>query len=122
MTLSIPKLGLEDIVLPVAYSQVELDRESIIHLEEAGVPWEKGSNTVIVGYALGFLFTRMPCVFYWLEQLEPGDEIVKDRERKGYTFKVYDRTTVWPEEFWITCPVPDKTTISLQTCTPIPAF
>ncbi len=63
---------------------MELDRESIIHLKEAGVPWEKGSNTVIVGYTLGFHFARMPHVFYWFEQLGPGDEIViKDREQKG---------------------------------------
>ena len=30
--------------------------------------------------------------------------------------------TVKPEDFWVTYPVPDKTTISLQTCTPIPTF
>ena len=123
MTLSIPKLGLEDIAVPSADSQVELDREGIIHLKDTGVPWKEGSNTVIVGHALGFLFTRVPYVFYQLEQLEPGDEIfLKDREQREYTFRVYDRITVRPEDFWVTYPVPDKTTISLQTCTPIPTF
>ncbi|MDQ3966660.1 MAG: sortase, partial [Actinomycetota bacterium] len=71
----------------------------------------------------GFLFTKTPYVFYELEQLEPGDEIVvKDREHKEYTFRVYDSMTVQPEDFWVTYPIPDKTVISLQTCTPIPTF
>ncbi len=123
MTLSVPKLGLEDIAVSTADSQVELDREGIIHLDDTGVPWKEGSNTFIVGHALGFLFTRVPYVFYELDQLKPGDEIiVKDREENVYTFKVYDRVTVKPEDFWVTYPVPNKTTISLQTCTPIPTF
>jgi sortase A len=30
--------------------------------------------------------------------------------------------TVQPEDFWVTYPVDGKTTISLQTCIPIPTF
>src|SRR5215216_5712020 len=60
-------------------------------------------------------------VFYELDQLEPGDEIlIKDQKDEEYPFRVYDRITVRPEDFWITCPVPDKTVIPLQTCTPSP--
>ena len=40
MTLSVPKLGLEDVPVPTADSQVELDREGIIHLKETGAPWK----------------------------------------------------------------------------------
>jgi sortase A len=123
MTLSIPKLGLENIPVPTADSQVELDREGIIHLKKTGMPWKEGSNTVIVGHALGYLWTRTTYVFYELDQLKPGDEIVlKDKDDKAYTFRVYDRITVRPEDYWITYPVPNKTVISLQTCTPIPTF
>jgi sortase A len=123
MTLSIPKLGLEDIPVPTADSQVELDREGIIHLKKTGAPWKEGSNTVIVGHALGYLWTKTTYVFYELDQLKPGDEIlIKDKDDKAYTFRVYDRMTVRPEDYWITYPVPDKTVISLQTCTPIPTF
>ena len=123
MTLSIPKLGLENIPVPTADSQVELDREGIIHLTGTGAPWKKGSNTFIVGHALGYLFTKTTYVFYQLDQLKPGDGIVvKDKQDKEYTFKVYDTLTVRPEDYWVTYPVPDKTVISLQTCTPIPTF
>jgi len=27
-----------------------------------------------------------------------------------------------PADYWVTYPVPGKTTVSLQTCTPIPTF
>src|SRR5215210_4262594 len=57
MTLSVPKLGLEDVPVPTANSQVALDREGIIRFEETGTPWEEGSNTFIVGHALGYLWT-----------------------------------------------------------------
>ena len=123
MTLTIPKLSLEDIPVPTADSQVALDREGIIRFEETGVPWEEGSNTFVVGHALGYLWTRTPYVFYELDQLKPGDEIIaKDQADNEYVFEVYDQVTVKPEDFWVTYPVPDKTTISLQTCTPIPTF
>jgi sortase A len=123
MRLSIPKLGLEDVPVPTGDSQVELDREGIIRLDDTGTPWKKDSNTVVVGHALGYLWTKTTYVFYELDQLKPGDEILlKDQKDEEYTFKVYDHLTVRPEDFWITNPVPDKTVISLQTCTPIPTF
>lgn len=123
MIVTIPKLGLDGVQVPTADSQVELDREGIVHLGGTGTPWKEGSNTVIVGHALGFLETRVPYVFYELDQLEPGDEIqITDQSGKRYTFEVYDYMTVKPEDFWVTYPVPNKTVLSLQSCTPIPTF
>ena len=123
ITVSIPKLGLEDIAVPSADSQVALDREGIIHLENTGMPWQENSNTVVVGHALGYMRTKVPYVFYELDKMEPGDEIiVKNLAGEEFTFKVYDLLTVRPEDYWVTYPVPSKTVISLQTCTPIPAF
>ena len=123
MTLSVPKLGLEDVAVPTADSQVALDQEGIIHLEDSGVPWQENSNTVIVGHALGYMRTKVPYVFYELDKMEPGDEIlVKDEEGKEYVYRVYDRMTVRPEDYWVTYPEPGKRIISLQTCIPIPTF
>lgn len=123
MTISVPKLGLEDLAVPTGDSQVKLDREGILRLEGTGTPWQEGSNTVVVGHALGFVFTKVPYVFYELDQMEPGDEIlIKDRDGKDYAFEVYDRMTVQPEDYWVTYPVEGKTIVSLQTCTPIPTF
>jgi sortase A len=123
MTLSVPKLGLEDVAVPTADSQVALDEEGIIHLKDSGVPWQQDSNTVIVGHAIGFPRTKLTYVFYELDKMEPGDEIVvRDGEGKEYVYEVYDRMTVQPEDYWVTYPEPGSEIISLQTCTPIPTF
>ena len=123
MTLTVPRLDIEDVPVPSGSTQEELDREGIIRLESSGVPWQEGSNTFIVGHALGFLKTRVPYVFYDLDKMRPGDEIlVEDSTGETYTFRVYDYMTVRPEDFWVTYPVDGKTTISLQSCTPIPSF
>lgn len=122
-TISIQRLGLEDVPVPSGDSQVELDREGIIRLADSGVPWQDDSNTVIVGHAIGFDYTKVPYVFYELDTMEPGDEIViKDEAGKEYVYRVYDRMTVQPEDYWVTYPEPGRRIISLQTCTPIPTF
>jgi sortase A len=123
VTLTVPKLGLEDVAVATGASQKELDREGIIHLQGTGVPWQEGSNTFIVGHALGFMYTRVPYVFYELEKLEPGDEIIaEDPNGQEYVFRVYDRMTVRPADYWVTYPEDGRTIISLQTCIPAPTF
>ena len=123
MTLTVPKLGLENVAVTTGASQKELDREGIIHLQGTGVPWQEGSNTFIVGHALGFMYTRVPYVFYELEKLEPGDKIIaEDPNGQEYVFRVYDRMTVRPADYWVTYPEDGRTIISLQTCIPAPTF
>jgi sortase A len=124
MTITIPRLELKDVPVPDGSTQKELDDEGILRLSDSGVPWQEGSNTFIVGHALGFMRTRVPYVFYDLDKMRPGDEIViKDPSGKAYTFRVYDYMTVRPEDVWVTYPVEDgRTTLSLQSCTPIPTF
>ena len=55
--------------------------------------------------------------------MDPGYEIVCcNQAGEEFTFRVYDRLVVRPEDYWVTYPVQDKTIVSLQTCTPIPSF
>lgn len=124
LSLTIPKLDLKDVVVPPGKTQKELDDEGIIRLSDSGLPWREGSNTFIVGHALGFMRTRVPYVFYELDKMRPGDEIlVEDPRGETYKFRVYDYMVVRPNDVWVTYPVEDgRTTISLQSCTPIPTF
>ena len=123
LSLSVPRLGLENVPVPTGDSQEDLDREGVIRMEQTGRPSEEGSNTTIVGHRLGFMRTKIPYVFYELDKLKPGDEVfLEDGRGKKYTFRVYDLLTVRPEDFWVTRPVPGKTIVSLQTCVPIPTF
>ena len=123
MTLTVPKLGLEEIAVPTGFRQEELDREGLLRIKDSGLPWEEGSNTFIAGHALGFPRTLVPRAFHGLENLMPGDEIIlKSADGRTYAFRVYDRITVEPDDTWVTHPVEGKTVVSLQTCTPIPTF
>ena len=123
ISLTVPRLGLEDVAVPAGSTQEELDKEGIIRMQETGVPWQEGSNTFVVGHALGFMQTRVPYVFYKLDRMRPGDEIfVKNERGDEYTFRVYDYMTVRPADYWVTYPVEGKTILSLQTCTPVPTF
>ena len=123
MTLTVPKLGLKEVAVPTGFRQAELDRAGVLRMKESGLPWEEGSNTFIAGHALGYSWTRVPRAFYDLEKLMPGDEIfLRDADGRTYTFRVYDRMTVEPDDTWVTYPVEGKTTVSLQTCVPIPTF
>lgn len=120
--LSVPRLGITDLPVPTGSTQAELDREGIIRFEGAGQPGTEDSNTFIVGHALGYPSTRVRFVFRYLEKMRPGDEITLNSGGESYTFRVYDRLTVRPEDYWITYPVSGKTIVSLQSCTPYPTF
>jgi sortase A len=122
MTLTVPKLGLKNVAVPTGFRQAELDRKGVLRMKESGLPWEEGSNTFIAGHALGYPWTHVPRAFYGLEKLMPGDEIFLKSAGRTYTFRVYDRMTVEPDDTWVTDPVEGKTVVSLQTCTPIPTF
>lgn len=123
MTLTVPKLGIKNLAIPAGSTQAELDREGIMLLENTGLPWQDGSNTFIVGHALGFMYTKVPYVFYKLDTMRPGDEIIiRDSAGERYVYQVYDLLTVRPADYWVTYPVDGKTVVSLQTCTPIPTF
>jgi sortase A len=116
-------LGLKGVAVPTGSGQAKLDREGILRLRGSGLPWREGSNTFIVGHALGFPQTKVPYAFYQLRELVPGDKIFFEvADGRRYTFRMYDRLTVKPDDFWVTYPVEGKTTVSLQTCTPIPTF
>ncbi len=123
MTLTVPKLGLSRVPVPTGSEQSELDREGVLRMEGSGLPWVEGSNTFIAGHALGYPYTRVPRAFHDLDSLAPGDEIsIRTADGRRYTFEVYDRLTVEPDDTWVTYPVEDRTVVSLQTCVPIPTF
>ncbi|MGB3682465.1 MAG: class E sortase [Rubrobacteraceae bacterium] len=122
MKLSVPRLGITDLRVPDGSTQEKLDREGIMRLRDSGSPGAKGSNTFIVGHALGYPSTRVRFVFRYLEKLRPGDEITLTKAGERYTFRVYDLLTVRPEDYWVTYPVTGKTIVSLQSCVPYPTF
>jgi sortase A len=123
LLLSIPRLGIEDIAVGDSPDQSYLDREGIMHLSGTGFPYERGSNTYIVGHAADYNASRVPNVFRNLKSLQQGDKItLRDTLGRAYEYRAYRYYIVNPTDFWITEPVPGKEIISLQTCYPAPSF
>jgi sortase A len=115
--LTIPKIGLKDVTVYDSLSEEKLD-ESAIHLPTTGFPWQPGANTYIAGHRLGYFGTNSFLVFFRLNELDKGDEIVlKDSTGQKYTYRVTAVVVVDPTEVWVTDPVAGKSLISLQTCT-----
>lgn len=123
LLLSIPRLGIEDVAVGDSPEQSYLDREGIMHLSGTGFPYERGSNTYIVGHAADYDASRVPNVFRNLESLGQGDEIIlRDTLGRSYEYRAYGYFIVNPTDVWITEPVPGKDIVSLQTCYPTPSF
>lgn len=119
MELTIPKMDLDDVEVrstPVADSSA-LD-SGAQHVEGTGLPWEEGANTYIAGHRIGYPGTGSYLVFYDLDALRNGDEVIlTDADGTTYTYAVFTSFTVGPSDYEITEPVPGKSVISLQTCT-----
>ena len=115
--LTIPKIGLKNLTVYNSYSEESLD-ESLIHLPDAGFPWQPGANTYIAGHRMGYFGTDSFLVFFRLNELNPGDEItLEDSLGREYAYRVTGQMVVDPEDVRVMDPVVGKSVISLQTCT-----
>ncbi len=119
MYLTVPKIGLQDKEVYDSLSEERLE-EGVIHVPGTGFPWQQGANTYIAGHRLGYFNTGSWLVFYRLNELERGDEIVlKDSLGTEYTYGVTHSFVVPPEDVGVLGPPAGggKSIVSLQTCT-----
>jgi sortase A len=115
--MTVPKIGIEDLKVYDSSSEEKLD-ESAIHLPETGFPWQPGANTYIAGHRMGFFGTDSFLVFFRLNELGRGDEIILEDSTGGrYVYRVTESLVVGPENTSVIDPVPGKSIVSLQTCT-----
>jgi LPXTG-site transpeptidase (sortase) family protein len=91
---------------------------SASHLDSSGFPWQEGSNVYISGHRMGFPGTKSFLVFYDLDVLEEGDEVIlKDSEGTKYSYKVFTKYVADPYDWEPTESVEGKSVVTLQTCT-----
>ena len=118
MYLTVPKLGLE--AVPV-FNSVEEEKleEGVIHVPATGFPWQEGANTYIAGHRIGYPGTRSDHVFYDLEQLAEGDEIILTDSAGGeYVYLVTGpQQVVPPDNVEVMNAVEGRSIVTLQTCT-----
>lgn len=83
------------------------------HFKETAMPGEKG-NFALAGhrnYTFGEYFNR-------LDELENGDEITMKTTKGSFTYKVYGKKVVLPEQVEVLNPTKEAT-MTLITCTPV---
>ncbi len=115
--LSVPKLGLTNVPVFDSLSKEEL-KESAVHIPATGFPWQKGANTYIAGHRLGYEGTGSYLIFYYLDQLTKGDEIIlRDSASGTYRYRVIKQEVVGPDNVEVMDTVEGKSVVSLQTCT-----
>ena len=115
--LTVPEIGIEDLKVYDSSSEERLD-ESAVHLPETGFPWQEGTNTYIAGHRMGLFGTDSFLVFFRLNELAPGDEVVLENTTGGrYVYRVTETLVVGPQDTQVLEPVAGKSIVSLQTCT-----
>ncbi|MBD0354070.1 MAG: sortase [Rubrobacteraceae bacterium] len=120
MTLTVPEMARVDEV-PV-YDAPPPGKAALhdgaLHLRGTGFPWQSGANVYIAGHRLGFPATRSYLVFWDLDELGNGDEVIlTDANGTQYTYAVFKKLIVNPDAHYVTQPVAGRSIVSLQTCT-----
>ena len=115
--ITVPKLGLEGVPAYDEVSEAALEKGTA-HIPATGYPWQEGANVYVAGHRLGYPGTGSERVFYDLDLLVPGDEIfVTDSAGTRYDYRVTEQVVVPPDNVEVMNPVPNKSVLSLQTCT-----
>jgi sortase A len=95
-------------------------KHGIGHHPDTSMPWSgtPQRNVYLAGHRLGFPGTASHLIFYRLDELGRGDEILlKDRNGKRYRYRVTEAFGADPEDSWVMGQVRDRDMITLQTCT-----
>jgi sortase A len=120
MTLSVPEMRRVNEV-PVydapAPGKAAL-HDGALHIRGTGFPWQQGANVYIAGHRLGFPGTKSYLVFWDLDRLKNGDEVIlTDANGTRYTYEVFRTLVVNPDAYYVTQPISGRSIVSLQTCT-----
>ncbi len=100
-----------------ASDDATLDRGAL-HVRGTGFPWQEEANVYIAGHRLGYKNTQSYLLFYDLDKLKNGDEVIlTDADGTRYTYEVFKKFVVDPNAIEVMRPLPGKNIVSLQTCT-----
>jgi sortase A len=103
-------------VAPAGYEKALHDGAA--HVKGTGMPWQRQANVYIAGHRLGFPGTKSRLVFWDLDQLENGAEVIlTDANGTRYTYEVFKKFVISPDDVSVLRPVEGKNIVSLQTCT-----
>jgi sortase A len=124
MALTIDALRIRDAPVFSSTSRSALEN-GVSHLPGTSFPWSGGAqrNVYLAAHRLGYEGTGSRLIFYRLNRLTEGDEVVlEDRDGRKYRYRVTESFVVEPGEDWVTGQVVGRDMVTLQTCTPIPTY
>lgn len=109
--LFIPRLGLSEIIQE---GGVEKLKNGVVRRSHTSTP-KNGSNTVLVGHR--FMYD-VRGVFYHLDKVEKGSEIIVHWDGKSYSYKVNDVFVVAADQVSIEAET-NESVLTIYTCTPL---
>lgn len=111
-TVVIPAINLQTQVYDGAYTNTL--NKGVWHRPGTSSP-DKGGNTVLAGHRFTY---SDPAVFYHLDKLNLGDEIIMYWNKQKYVYKVAGIKEVSPTAIEVEDPT-DKPRLTLYTCAPL---
>jgi sortase A len=121
LRMTVPKMAqIRNDVVPYSESDDKdaFHDHAAVHLRGTGSPWDRHANVYIAGHRLGFPATNSWLAFWDLNVLRKGDKIyLKDADGNHYTYRVFRKFIVGPNQVSVTGPLPGRNIVSLQTCT-----
>ena len=123
LTLTLPSLGIRNAPVYDSDSPRAL-AAGVGHVPETSMPWDGGAqrNTYLAAHRLGYPGSGSRLLFYNLDQLGPGDEVILKGRGETYRYRVTETMVVDPNDRWVMGQVVGRDMVTLQTCTPIPTF
>jgi sortase A len=124
MGLTIEAIGIYDVPVFDSTTQWAL-ANGVAHHPQTSLPWSQSAqrNVYLAGHRMGFRGTWSRMIFYNLDKLKRGDEVVlRDRAGRSYRYRVSEVLITDPRAVWVMGQVRGRDMVTLQTCTPIPTF
>jgi sortase A len=124
MGLTIEAIGIYDAPVFDSKSQWAL-ANGVAHNPQTSLPWSPTPqrNVYLAGHRMGFRGTWSRMIFYNLDKLDAGDEVLlKDRSGNSYRYRVSEVLITDPRDVWVMGQVRGRDMLTLQTCTPYPTF
>jgi sortase A len=124
MGLTIEAIGIYDAPVFDSDGQWAL-ANGVAHNPQTSLPWSQSAqrNVYLAGHRMGYRGTWSRMIFYKLDKLNRGDEVVlKDRAGNSYRYRVSEVFVVDPTDSWVMGQVRGRDMVTLQTCTPYPTF
>lgn len=123
LTLTLPSLGVRNAPVYDSDSEQAL-ANGVAHVPETSMPWDRGAqrNVYLAAHRLGYPGSGSRLLFYELDQLGRGDEVVLKGRGETYRYKVSETLVVDPGDSRVMGQMIGRDMVTLQTCTPIPTY